>query len=107
MSNELFTPSPWFRKGKRVYWKKPEKDLPHGTLPNGQICLCKSAEDWPECDEEARANAQLISVAPEMFDFVSFFLTVSGQAVLRKLPANIGNKIYSEARRIVIKARVE
>ena len=68
MNQEYFTPGPWFRKGQRVYWKNPDKDLPRGTLPNGAICTCKSAEDWPECDEEARANASLIAAAPELYD---------------------------------------
>jgi hypothetical protein len=67
MNQEYFTPGPWFRKGQRVYWKNPDKDLPRGTLPNGLICTCKSAEDWPECDEEARANAALIAAAPELY----------------------------------------
>lgn len=71
---EKFTPKPWYRKGKRVYWKNPDKDLPRGTLPNGLICTCKSAEDWPECDEEARANADLITAAPEMYEQLDFFL---------------------------------
>jgi len=66
MNENCFTPGPWFRKGQRVYWKKPDKDLPRGTLPNGLICTCKSAEDWPECDEEARANAALIAAAPDL-----------------------------------------
>ena len=66
--SEEFTPGPWCRNKQRVYWKKPDKDLPRGTLPNGLICTCKSAEDWPECDEEARANARLISLAPNMLD---------------------------------------
>lgn len=63
-----FTPGPWFSNRQRVYWKKPDKDLPIGTLPNGQICTCKSAEDWPECDAEARANARLIATAPELYE---------------------------------------
>lgn len=68
MTEPKFTPGPWFSNRQRVYWKKPDKDLPLGTLPNGQICTCKSAEDWPECDAEARANARLIATAPEMYD---------------------------------------
>lgn len=68
MNQEYFTPGPWFRKGQRVYWKNPDKDLPRGTLPNGSICVCKSAEDWPECNAEARANARLIATAPKLYD---------------------------------------
>ena len=66
--SEEFTPGPWFRNKQRVYWKKPDKDLPRGTLPNGLICTCKSAEDWPECDAEMRDNARLIAAAPDLFD---------------------------------------
>ena len=67
MNESKFTPGPWFSNRQRVYWKKPDKDLPRGTLPNGLICTCKSAEDWPECDAEARENANLIAAAPDMY----------------------------------------
>lgn len=99
MSKEQFTPSPWFRKGKRVYWKKPEKDLPHGTLPNGQICLCKSAEDWPECEEEARANAQLISTAPEMYELLSEILEFEPKGIRLNFFDRINPKIESVLRK--------
>ena len=75
MSKPKFTPGPWFRVGRSVRWKKEQKDLPYRTLPNGLICSCKSAEAWPECDEEARANAQLISAAPEMYEMLASIRT--------------------------------
>lgn len=62
-----FTPGPWRKKGKRVFWTKPEPELPKDTLLNGLIAICASAEDDPEADEEARDNAKLIAAAPEMY----------------------------------------
>lgn len=96
MTKPKFTPGPWFRVGRSVRWKKEQKELPHRTLPNGLICSCKSAEDWPECDAEARANASLIAAAPEMYDFIE----------LVKLTTNDIN-IYNEAEKILRKARGE
>ena len=64
----LFTPGPWFKKGKKVFWQKPDRELPKDNLWNGTICICATTEDdVPEANEEARANAALIAAAPEMY----------------------------------------
>ena len=101
-----FTPRPWFRKGKRVFWKKPDKDLPHETLPNGMICICQSAEDWPECDEEAHANGDLIAAAPDMYEFIEHLTTTTGHALLSQA-GYLGENLYKEAQELCRKARGE
>ena len=101
-----FTPRPWFRKGKRVFWKKPDKDLPHETLPNGMICICQSAEDWPECDEEAHANGDLITAAPDMYEFIEHLVNEIEENGLMEYD-NSRRDILDNANRVLRKARGE
>ena len=69
MKEPQFTPGPWHKKGKRVFWTKPERDLPKDNLFNGLVCICATTEDNPpEVIEEACANASLIAKAPKMFN---------------------------------------
>ena len=68
MSEPKFTNGPWFKKGKRVFWQKPDRSLPKDNLFNGLVCICATTEDNPsEVIEEAHANAELIAAAPEMY----------------------------------------
>ena len=63
-----FTPGPWHKKGKRVIWAKPKRDLPKDNLFNGLVCICATTDDdLPEVIEEACANAQLIACAPDFY----------------------------------------
>ena len=87
--SKKFTPGPWaFEKNKVRCEVK---------MPGAAIAL-------PHRDE---ANARLISAAPEMYDFINYFLTVGGQSVLRLLPYDIAKKIFDEADRIIRKASGE
>lgn len=71
-----FTPGPWHKKGIRVFWTKPERDLPKDNLFNGLVCICATTEDNPpEVIEEACANASLIAAAPEMYEMLSDLAT--------------------------------
>ena len=73
MSELKFTPGPWFRKGKMVLHCAPEKELPL-DLPNGVVARCLGGpKDWDGLDDEANANASLISAAPEMYDMLVKF----------------------------------
>lgn len=108
MSKTKFTDGPWHKKGRKVFWQKPDRNLPKDNLFNGLVAICASTEDNPpEVIEEANANATLIAVAPEMYDFIHFFETFAGQAYLRILPDEAGKKIYEEAVRLCKKARGE
>ena len=82
MNNESrFTPGPWFKKGKKVFWTKPDKDLPKDNLFNGLICICATTEDDPpEVIEEACANAALIATAPKMLAFLEECWTAQDSA---------------------------
>ena len=92
MSNEKFTPGPWFRKGKNVFWEKPQRDLPEHNLFNGFVCTCATTEDDPpEVIEEARANAALIAQAPKMFDVLKKCLDH-----LKRCPLTRNAKLESE-----------
>lgn len=72
MSKEKFTNGPWHNKGKRVFWTKPDHDLPKDNLLNGLVCICAMTEDNPpEVIEEAHANASLIATAPEMYELLN------------------------------------
>lgn len=63
-----FTDGPWFNKGKRVFWQKPDRDLPKDSLFNGLVCICATTEDDPpEVIEEANANAALIAQCTTMY----------------------------------------
>ena len=69
MSKEKFTDGPWFKKGRKVFWQKPERDLPKDNLFNGLVCTCATTEDNPpEVIEEANANATLIAAAPDLYN---------------------------------------
>ena len=107
MTKPKFTPKPWFRKGKRVYWKNPDKDLPRGTLPNGLICICKSAKDWPECDEEVRANADLITAAPEMYEALEKIQEIELSIAQEHRVSADDSQIYNIAEKVLRKARGE
>ena len=52
-------------------------------------------------DIEELEQAKVFAAAPDALDFVNFFLTVSGQALLRILPPEAGEQIYNEAKRIM------
>lgn len=65
------------------------------------------SDDDDEVMANAIANASLIAAAPEMYDFIHFFETFSGQAYLRILPDAAGRKIYEDAVRLCKKARGE
>lgn len=67
MSEPKFTPGPWYSVSKQIRHAEPEPDLPKNTLPNGAVCCCYGAADWPEAQDEAEANIRLISAAPEMY----------------------------------------
>lgn len=68
MSNLQFTPGPWHKKGKRVFWQKPDRNLPKDNLLNGLVCICATTEDNPpEVIEEAYANAALIAQCTTMY----------------------------------------
>ena len=69
MGKEKFTPGPWHKKGKRVFWAKPNRDLPKDDLFNGLVCICATTEDAPpEAIEEVCANAALIAQAPKLYN---------------------------------------
>lgn len=68
MSEPKFTDGPWHKKGKRVFWQKPDRTLPKDNLFNGLVCICATTEDNPpEVIEEACANAALIAMCPAMY----------------------------------------
>ena len=68
MSKPKFTNGPWFKKGKRVFWQKPDHSLPKDNLFNGLVCICATTEDNPpEVIEEAHANAALIAQCTTMY----------------------------------------
>ena len=70
-----FTDGPWHNKGKRVFWKKPDRKLPKDNLFNGLVCICATTEDNPpEVIEEANANANLIAQAPAMYEILEKIL---------------------------------
>lgn len=68
MSKTKFTDGPWHKKGRKVFWQKPDRNLPKDNLFNGLVAICASTEDNPpEVIEEANANASLIACSPEMY----------------------------------------
>ena len=68
MNEPKFTDGPWHKKGKRVFWQKPDRTLPKDNLFNGLVCTCATTEDNPpEVLEEAYANAALIAMCPNMY----------------------------------------
>ena len=76
------------------------------------VLLGETPEDNPDRKEyldfdKITANAALIAAAPEMYDFIHFFETFSGQSYLRILPDAAGRKIYEDAVRLCKKARGE
>ena len=76
------------------------------------VLLGETPEDNPDRKEyldfdKITANAALIAAAPEMYDFIHFFETFSGQAYLRIFPDAAGRKIYEDAVRLCKKARGE
>ena len=90
MSELKFTEGPWHKKGHRVFWQKPDRNLPKDNLLNGLVCICATTEDNPpEVLEEAHANALLIAAAPEMY------------AMLEELYDNLNRGIkYTISRRV-------
>lgn len=76
MSNEKFTPGPWIVKKNRAVYAKRYKKLPkdrvygYGLADNeGFICVLEDEEYHVYADkQECKANASLISAAPEMYE---------------------------------------
>ena len=103
MSKLRFTPGQWHKKGKKVYWTKPDKDLPQDNLLNGCVCICATTEDDPpEVIEEAKANAALIAAAPEML----WMLESLRQAFeANALPIKDHATLYMEILNLLAKAR--
>ena len=95
-----FTPGPWHKKGKRVFWQKPEPDLPKDNLFNGLVCICATTEDNPpEVIEEACANAALIAQAPKMLKTLKKCL-----AFLQRCPMTRNVELESEIETILEEA---
>ena len=81
MSEPKFTKGPWHKKGKRVFWQKPDRTLPKDNLFNGLVCICATTEDNPpEVIEEANANANLIAAAPELYRMLEKLLMAAKTA---------------------------
>ena len=103
MSEPKFTPGPWHKKGKRVFWTKPERDLPKDNLFNGLVCICATTEDNPpEVNEEACANASLIAAAPEMYEVL-----VKCLAYISRCPMLRNGELEDEIATLLAKARGE
>jgi len=105
--NSKFTPGPW-RRAKNL--SRNGSGKPRGLsysriVDENNISV---AYAYPRSSRQYQtANANLIAVAPEMYEFINFFLTFNGQAVLRILPYEIGKSIYDEAQNIIKKANGE
>ena len=107
MKETKFTPKPWRRDDRDWGDKWQIRGMANGA----------KAHDVPhKCDAvicsvnnnllEADANANLLAVAPEFYEFVGFFTTFAGQILLKKLGKE-GREIYDEAVRLCDKARGE
>ena len=96
MDKPKFTEGPW-----HVFENQPT------VVGTQEKNVCKCELDWNLQADERKANAALIAAAPEMYDFIHFFETFSGQAYLRILPDESGRKIYEDAVRLCKKARGE
>ena len=88
MNTEKFTPGEWRAEITRVY------------LSDGRMMWIEGKNF-----ETQEANASLIAAAPEMYEFVKMFTSTAGQFLLSH--ADNGKEIYSEAMRILRKARGE
>lgn len=104
MSKPKFTPGPWKVRQYNHYIGKNYTTRRTHKVENKSglqvVCTVTSGV-------YAQGNLDLIAAAPEMYDFINYFLTVSGQSVLRFLPYDIAKKIFDEADRITRKARGE
>lgn len=111
MNNPMFTKGPWFTdpdadlmvSEPSVYCEPPEPLFDSQNITIATVTAYHALIS----NDEAKANAALIAVSPEMYDFIHFFETFSGQAYLRILPDAAGRKIYEDAVRLCKKARGE
>ena len=102
-----FTKGPW--RVNKVHVKNVLQDGEHeecwvetfGFDDIAKVVLVESRK------AECIANAGLISVAPELYEFAHFFETFAGQAYLKILPDEAGQKIYTEAVKLCKLARGE
>ena len=93
MTEPKFTKGPWHTLGYKV-------------VDAEDFTVAKCGYTLDKTEEEAEANAALIAAAPEMYEFVKFFTTFSGQAYLRIL-GKPGVEIYDSAVKLCAKARRE
>lgn len=97
MSKENFTPAPW------TVVLDDEHAIVISERDRDSICFV----DTPMgIDESEICNAYLIAAAPELYKFVEFFTTLTGQLLLRQLD-DYGEDIYNEAKKLTKKARGE
>ena len=106
MTETKFTKGPWSinlnDKRHSVYAKRPGYETRPWMLDH----LFSVATTVEGSEQERIANAALIAASPEMYEFVKFFTTFSGQACLRRL-GKPGVEIYDSAVKLCAKARGE
>ena len=104
MSGKRFSPAPWKRATNlsRNGSGKP-RGLSFSRIVDANNQTVAYAYQRASRLEQV-GNVNLIAAAPELFDFVSFFTTITGQTVLRCVPHNIAEQIYFKAKELTEKA---
>lgn len=104
---EKFTKRPW--RLNKVHVKNALQEGEHEEYCIETFDFKEIATVFPLAGnkDEALANAELLTVAPDLYEFAHFFETFAGQAYLKILPDEAGQKIYNEAVKLCKMARGE
>ena len=97
MSKKSFSPGPWHVTKD---WQKKIRDKNNRAVAE---TVLKNKGNYQDNYKLQIANANLIATAPELYDFVNFFLTFAGQILLATL-GDDGKEIYNDAARLIVKA---